>query len=257
MSTETENHYRVLDLELGASLEEVKQSWRVLVKAWHPDRFTGDPKMQKAAGEKLKKINLAYEELKKTLADFDSAPPPQNASTQTPPRPQSSPRPQESRAASANDLRMVCNQCGGQVAFPEESEGATVPCPHCGINILLYRSNYTSNADSKRTYEDILREPKPKSSADEFFEGLAGGQQITPFDKTTSLTGNQWEDILVGGVLLSCFMGCILLVFNQIHGWIFDLILCALPIYLLPSYLAKRHNLRDCSLGKNLLYFLT
>jgi TPR repeat protein len=55
--------YRILDLEAGASLEEVKRSYRELVKVWHPDRFRGDPKLQAKAEEKLKRINLAYERL--------------------------------------------------------------------------------------------------------------------------------------------------------------------------------------------------
>ena len=53
--------YRILELAPGATQEEVKRSYRELVKVWHPDRFTGDPKLQKKAQEKLKQINLAYE----------------------------------------------------------------------------------------------------------------------------------------------------------------------------------------------------
>ena len=53
--------YRTLDVEPGASLEEVKRSYRELVKVWHPDRFTNDPSLQSKAQEKLKPINLAYE----------------------------------------------------------------------------------------------------------------------------------------------------------------------------------------------------
>jgi TPR repeat protein len=55
--------YRILDLEPGASLEEIKRAYRELVKVWHPDRFRSDPKLQAKAGEKLKQINLAYERL--------------------------------------------------------------------------------------------------------------------------------------------------------------------------------------------------
>ncbi len=61
--------YRILDLEPGASLEDVKCSYRELVKVWHPDRFRGDPKLQAKAEEKLKRINLAYERLSQ---DVDS-----------------------------------------------------------------------------------------------------------------------------------------------------------------------------------------
>lgn len=43
--------------------DEVKRSYRELVKVWHPDRFSHDPKLQSRAQEKLKVINAAYERL--------------------------------------------------------------------------------------------------------------------------------------------------------------------------------------------------
>ena len=55
--------YRVLDLASGATREEVKRSYRELVKVWHPDRFASDPNLQQKAQEKLKQINLAYERI--------------------------------------------------------------------------------------------------------------------------------------------------------------------------------------------------
>jgi DNA-directed RNA polymerase subunit RPC12/RpoP len=35
--------------------------------------------------------------------------------------------------------KTICKQCGGSVEFPEESEGATIACPHCGKDLFLYR----------------------------------------------------------------------------------------------------------------------
>jgi len=60
--------FRILDLEPGASFEDVKRSYRELVRVWHPDRFRSDPKLQAKAEEKLKQINLAYERLCKEAA---------------------------------------------------------------------------------------------------------------------------------------------------------------------------------------------
>ena len=34
--------------------------------------------------------------------------------------------------------KTVCTECGGHVEYPEESEGATALCPHCGKDLLLY-----------------------------------------------------------------------------------------------------------------------
>ncbi len=58
-----EKYYRILDLHTTASEQEVKQAYRVLVKVWHPDRFTHDIKLQKRAEDKLKEINDAYQRI--------------------------------------------------------------------------------------------------------------------------------------------------------------------------------------------------
>jgi hypothetical protein len=50
----------VLALRLGATLAEVKEAYRDLVKVWHPDRFGSDPGLRQKAEEKLKQINQAY-----------------------------------------------------------------------------------------------------------------------------------------------------------------------------------------------------
>jgi predicted RNA-binding Zn-ribbon protein involved in translation (DUF1610 family) len=36
-------------------------------------------------------------------------------------------------------LKTSCLKCGGSVEFPEEAENSTVPCPHCGKDLFLYR----------------------------------------------------------------------------------------------------------------------
>jgi curved DNA-binding protein CbpA len=54
----------VLGLKPGASQEEVTQAYRDLVNVWHPDRFVGNPRLQKKAEEKIKEINAAYETIK-------------------------------------------------------------------------------------------------------------------------------------------------------------------------------------------------
>jgi curved DNA-binding protein CbpA len=75
-----------LDLEPGASAEEIKRAYRELVKVWHPDRFAYDSRLQKKAEEKLKKINGAYEQLQSIGFSYQD----------TGPRP--NPEPQESTA---------------------------------------------------------------------------------------------------------------------------------------------------------------
>lgn len=49
--------YAILGIERSASQDDVKKAYRALSKEWHPDRHKGD----KAAEEKFKEINQAYE----------------------------------------------------------------------------------------------------------------------------------------------------------------------------------------------------
>ena len=67
--------YRILEVEPESALEEVKRSYRELVKVWHPDRFAHDPKLAKRAQEKLKLINLAYERICTESINGRSEPP--------------------------------------------------------------------------------------------------------------------------------------------------------------------------------------
>ena len=53
--------FEVLGLKPDADAQAVRAAYRQLVKACHPDQFQ-DAEMQKAAQEKLIRLNLAYEE---------------------------------------------------------------------------------------------------------------------------------------------------------------------------------------------------
>jgi hypothetical protein len=51
---------QILELPAGATQEEIKAAYHLLVKVWHPDRFQGDKKLRESAEEKLKLINSTY-----------------------------------------------------------------------------------------------------------------------------------------------------------------------------------------------------
>jgi len=55
--------YRILDLEPGASLDQIKATRKELLQVWHPDRFQRQPKLAAKALEKTKEINEACEKL--------------------------------------------------------------------------------------------------------------------------------------------------------------------------------------------------
>lgn len=59
-----ENYYRILDLEPGASPEEIHQGYLDLTWVWHPDRFVGNPRLQQKAQHKLQQINEAHARLR-------------------------------------------------------------------------------------------------------------------------------------------------------------------------------------------------
>ena len=75
MTSEIHHCFRALELEPGASLDEVKQARRDLTRVWHPDRFTNDARMQRKGEERLKEINQAYVILEQYLATASPLPP--------------------------------------------------------------------------------------------------------------------------------------------------------------------------------------
>ena len=56
--------FQILEVRHGASEKEVRQAYRDMVNVWHPDRFSGNPRLKQRAEEKLKEANAAYERLK-------------------------------------------------------------------------------------------------------------------------------------------------------------------------------------------------
>lgn len=58
---------QALGLDMHASDVQIENSYRTMVKVWHPDRFQSDPKLRLAAEEKLKEINAAHEYLAQGL----------------------------------------------------------------------------------------------------------------------------------------------------------------------------------------------
>ena len=54
---------RILEVEPGASTEEIRQAYRDQTKVWHPDRFSNDTRLQKKAEERIRQINSAYRRL--------------------------------------------------------------------------------------------------------------------------------------------------------------------------------------------------
>jgi curved DNA-binding protein CbpA len=52
--------YRVLDLQPGADMAQIKTSYRQLMRKYHPDMHAGNPSKQKAATELSMRVTTAY-----------------------------------------------------------------------------------------------------------------------------------------------------------------------------------------------------
>ena len=64
---QVEQWYANLELEPGASLDDVKQAYRELMRRYHPDKHLGDPERHKAATELAASLTEAYQALVKQL----------------------------------------------------------------------------------------------------------------------------------------------------------------------------------------------
>ncbi|MEO8552267.1 MAG: J domain-containing protein, partial [Kofleriaceae bacterium] len=52
--------YRVLDVQPGADMAQIKSSYRQLMRKYHPDMHAGNPQKQKAATELSMRVTTAY-----------------------------------------------------------------------------------------------------------------------------------------------------------------------------------------------------
>jgi DnaJ-domain-containing protein 1 len=58
-----EDYYANLEVSVGADRETVKESYRRLMKRYHPDRFDANPDMQELATELSQELTRAYREV--------------------------------------------------------------------------------------------------------------------------------------------------------------------------------------------------
>jgi len=90
MSFTLEQAYQILEVSPTATWEEVRQSYREMVKVWHPDRFQDDEKFKQRATRKVQDINEAYRTLEayyQTPRSVTPPPIPEQHAPQDPPQP--------------------------------------------------------------------------------------------------------------------------------------------------------------------------
>jgi formylglycine-generating enzyme required for sulfatase activity len=81
--------YRKLGVKPGATLPEIKRSYRELLKFFHPDRHQSSPTLLLKATEETKKLNIAYERVLKAIGSAPRIPskPKRTPKTGNPPIP--------------------------------------------------------------------------------------------------------------------------------------------------------------------------
>ena len=58
-------HYKILAVAADCSWDELRKTYKKQIQKWHPDRFEGSSEQKEAADEKIKQINIAYNEIAK------------------------------------------------------------------------------------------------------------------------------------------------------------------------------------------------
>ena len=186
--------YRVLGLEPGVSLEELKQAHRDLVKVWHPDRFADDPRLQRKAQEKLKEINEAYEQVL-----LDTVP----AGTLPDAVPEPAPRPRpvspETRVEATEDPSVIFDS-----PLPPErreprffSARAAAAFGLLGIATLIIVA-IALNDDNRRTTSTAESSPEEAApteavpDAPAFTLGSTRDEVLSVQGTPTSVEGNRW-----------------------------------------------------------------
>jgi curved DNA-binding protein CbpA len=159
-----DDHYATLGLEPDAEAAQVREAWRFLLAAFHPDRFR-DPAQRERAQEITKRVNAAWQvlgdpgarrryDLRRDAAGPAAAPPPMR--------------------------ELPCPTCAARFAVADTGGRlTTLSCPACGetfpamvgarcverprLDRRLVRLRYTAvfaDADGARTAVDFRRLPQ-------------------------------------------------------------------------------------------------
>ncbi len=165
MNSEIEKLFRELDLEPDADLHSVRQSYRQLVKVWHPDRFDNDRKLQAVANDKLKKINFAYEKLVGLFeTGKSSTPPPPQAKTATQPKATQTPAATElyRRGLERYHERDYC----GALRFFQQAADRGDACAQYAAGYILYQH-------TKRNMFTLLEQHRNEKQAFSYWRDAA------------------------------------------------------------------------------------
>ena len=135
--------YEILEIESGASLEEIKHAYRDLAFVWHPDRFAHNDRLQQKAQQRLTEINQAYQQ----LLLFLSQPEPKSIDQQPPQQP-----PPPAEKSPEKPLRRRSGKSAGRVGAQGSQTRPKTTSP---------KNQTQNNPKSKKRFTTQNRESSP------------------------------------------------------------------------------------------------
>jgi len=182
------NCYNVLEIQETASLSEIKQAYRDMIGIWHPDRYVQNPRLHEKATEKLKELNLAYNELviRFTSGIVKSDPGPRDA---------------------GNGTHLIIVTCPGCQKKNRIKAGFVTRHPRCGAcKVLLFQKKQTrSNHQNTPAEKEGPRPSRGTDSTDRTSGEKSFGDQDpfkeapvsqTPYSKRKRRFWNKWTILL-------------------------------------------------------------
>jgi len=174
------NCYKILEIQQTASLPEIKQAYRDMIGIWHPDRYAQSPRLHEKATEKLKELNIAYNEIITQMTSGIV-------------------KNDEEPKASKKDAHLIIVTCPGCQKKNRIKAGFVTRHPRCGVcGLLLFQKKQTRRNDNetgeKKNGGSRGAAPATGTSREKTFSGQAPFQNR--FQKKKRRLWNKWTILL-------------------------------------------------------------
>lgn len=132
-----ETALKILELDKGASFDEIRIQYRDLVSIWHPDRHINNERLRKKAEDKIKEINAAFDFLKRNYLDEKNK----------------SPTTSTNQSSSTDKNRIItCEHCGSKNIYNGFELSVNPICKTCKRHVKKVNpENRTPCGDNKCT----------------------------------------------------------------------------------------------------------